>query len=128
MRDIANNIGVVQAVAPAVLSATNTSPAIDLIGFDSAAVIVNSGAIVTAGDFTAKIQESDTTTSGDFTDVAAADLIGTFPATLAADSVVKVGYTGVRRYVRTVLTKNGGTSIAAGVMVVKGHAAGRPVA
>ncbi|MEF2548535.1 hypothetical protein VQ045_15350 [Aurantimonas sp. E1-2-R+4] len=128
MRDIANNIGVVQAVAPAVLSATNTSPAIDLIGFDSAAVIVNSGAIVTAGDFTAKIQESDTTTSGAFTDVAADEMVGAFPASLAADSVAKVGYIGNKRYVRTVLTKNGGTSIAAGVMVVKGHAADRPVA
>lgn len=128
MRDIENNIGVVQAVAPAVLSATNTSAAIDLIGFESAAIVINTGAIVSAGDFTAKLQESDTTTSGDFTDVVAANLVGTFPESLAADSVVKVGYIGTKRYVRTVITKNSGTSIAAGAVVVKGRANQRPVA
>ena len=128
MRDIAPNIGVVQAVAPAVLSATNTSAAIDLLGFESAAVVINTGAIVSAGDFTAKLQESDTTTSGDFADVAAAHLVGAFPASLEANSVVKVGYIGNRRYVRTVLTKNGGTSIAAGAVIVKGHPAEAPVA
>lgn len=128
MRDIAPNIGVVQAVAPAVLSATNTSAAIDLLGFDSAAVVINTGAIVSSGDFTAKLQESDTTTSGDFTDVAAEHLVGDLPATLEADSVVKQGYIGNKRYIRTVLTKNSGTSIAAGAVIVKGHPTEAPVA
>ncbi|MGR3494080.1 hypothetical protein [Citreimonas sp.] len=127
MRDIASNIGPVQAVAPQVLSATNTSAAIDLLGFNSAALVINTGAIVSAGDFTAKLQESDTTTAGDFTDVAAAHLVGEFPASLAADSVVKVGYIGHKRYVRTVITKNGGTSIAAGAVIVKGNPANAPV-
>ena len=127
MRDLANNIGTVQAVAPAVLAATNTSAAIDLLGFESAAVIINTGAIVGAGDYTAKLQESDTTTGGDFGDVAAANLVGTLPASLAADSVVKVGYIGNKRYVRTVITKNSGTSIAAGAVIVKGRAHNRPV-
>ncbi|SDY18251.1 hypothetical protein [Citreimonas salinaria] len=127
MRDIASNIGPVQAVAPQVLSAANTSAAIDLLGFNSAALVINTGAIVSAGDFTAKLQESDTTTAGDFTDVAAAHLVGTFPASLAADSVVKVGYIGHKRYVRTVITKNGGTSIAAGAVIVKGNPADAPV-
>jgi hypothetical protein len=128
MRDLAHNIAAVQAVAPVVLSATNTSAAIDLAGFESAAVVINTGAIVSAGDFTAKLQESDTTTSGDFADVAAADLVGTLPASLEAASVVKVGYVGNKRYLRTVITKNGGTSIAAGAVVVKGNAHSRPVA
>ena len=128
MRDIAPNIGVVQAVAPAVLSATNTSDAIALLGFDSAAVVINTGAIVSAGDFTAKIQESDTTTSGDFADVDAAHLVGDLPATLEASSVYKQGYIGNKRYIRTVITKNGGTSIAAGAVIVKGHPAEAPVA
>ena len=127
MRDIAPNIAVVQAVAPAVLSATNTSSAIDLLGFDSAAVVINTGAIVSSGDFTAKLTECDTS-GGTYTDVAAAHLVGTFPASLEADSVVKVGYIGNKRYLRTVLTKNGGTSIAAGAVVIKGHAHQRPVA
>ena len=128
MRDLANNVAAVQAVAPAVLAATNTSAAIDLQGFESAAVIINTGAIVSAGDFTAKLQESDTTTDGDFTDVVAANLVGSFPASLVADSVVKVGYVGSKRYLRTVITKNSGTSIAAGAVILKGNAHSRPVA
>jgi hypothetical protein len=114
-------------VAPAVLSATNTSEAIDLKGFESAAIVINTGAIVSSGDFTAKLQESDTTTSGDFTDVAAEHLTGEFPASLAAASVVKVGYIGLKRYLRTVITKNSGTSIAAGVVLIKGHPHDAPV-
>ena len=128
MRSIEPNIGVQQVVAPQVLSATNTSSAIDLKGFESACIVVNTGAIVSAGDFTAKLQESDTTTGGDFTDVAAAHLTGEFPASLEAASVVKVGYIGLKRYVRTVITKNGGTSIAAGVALVQGHPGDAPVA
>lgn len=128
MRDLANNIASVQAVAPAVLSATNTSAAIDLLGFDSAAVIVNTGAIAGAGDYTANLQESDTATSGDFTDVAAADLVGSFPASLVENAVVKVGYIGTKRYLRTVITKNSGTSIAAGAVIVMANARLRPVA
>lgn len=128
MRDLAPNIAPVQVVAPAVLSATNTSAALDLQGFESAALVINTGAIAGSGDFTAKLQESDTTTSGDFTDVAAEHMVGSFPATLEADSVVKVGYIGLRRYVRTVITKNSGTSIAAGAVLVKGHPHVVPVA
>lgn len=127
MRDFSNSIGVVQAVAPAVLSANNTSSAIDLLGFGSAALVLNTGAIVSSGDFTASLQESDTTTSGDFTDVAATDLVGTLPATLEASTVYKQSYIGNKRYIRTVLTKNGGTSLAAGAIIVKGNASERPV-
>jgi hypothetical protein len=127
-KDIAHNIGVVQVVVPQVLAATDTSAAIDTAGFESAALIVETGAIVGAGDFTAKLQNSDTTTSGDFVDVTAANLIGTFPASLAASSVVKVGYIGNKRYLRSVITKNSGTSIAAGAVLVKGHPRSAPVA
>jgi hypothetical protein len=128
MRDFSSNIGPIAAISPAVHSATATGSAIDLAGYDGAALIVNTGAIAGAGDFTAKLQHSDTTTSGDFTDVAAADLIGTLPAILVADSVVKQGYIGSKRYVRAVLTKNGGTSIAAGAVVVRGRPMNAPVA
>lgn len=128
MRELINDIKLVQALAPAVQAATATSSAIDLAGYDSAAILINTGAIAGSGDFTTKLQHSDTTTSGDFTDVAAADLVGTFPASLAADSVYKVGYSGTKRYVRTVTTKNGGTSIAAGIVALLGHPLTAPVA
>jgi hypothetical protein len=128
MRDIASNIGAVLALSPAVQAATIKGGAVDLLGFESAAIVVNTGAIAGAGDFTAKLQESDTATDADFTDVAAADLIGSLPASLEADSAYKQGYVGHKRYVRVVVTKNSGTSIAAGAVVVKGNAHLRPVA
>lgn len=127
MRDLSNNIGAVLALSPAVQAATIKGNSVDLLGFESAALIVSTGAIVGAGDYTAKLQESDTTTDGDFTDVVVADLIGTLPATLTADGSVKQDYIGHKRYVRVVLTKNAGTSIAAGAVIVKGHAHQRPV-
>lgn len=128
MRDLVHNIGVAQALVPAVISATTTGTAIDLSGFESAAFVISTGAIVGSGDFTAKVQESDTTTDGDFADVAASSLQGTLPASLAANSIVKVGYAGFKKNARLVITKNGGTSIAISAAVVKGHAAQRPVA
>lgn len=128
MRDLASNISPVLALSPAVQAATIKGAAIDLRGFNSAMLTVITGAIAGAGDFTAKLQESDTTTDGDFADVAAADLVGSLPASLTADGCFKLGYIGNKLFVRVVLTKNGGTSIAAGAMVAKGHASARPIA
>jgi hypothetical protein len=127
MRDIAHNIAAVQAIAPAVLTATTTSAALDLLSFDSAAFVINTGAIAGAGNFSAKVQESDTTTSGDFTDVDANHLHGSLPPVLAASSLAKVGYRGFNRYIRLVITQNSGTSIAASASLIKGNAAERPV-
>lgn len=126
-RDLYSNIGVVQAVAPAVLTATNTATGVDLRDFNSATVVINTGAIAGAGNFTPKLQESDEA-AANYADVTAADLLGSFPAALAADSVYKVGYKGNKRYVRTVLTLNSGTSIAASAVIVRGHANLAPVA
>ncbi|PIO99661.1 hypothetical protein [Pleomorphomonas carboxyditropha] len=127
MRNIVYNIGAAPALAPAVLTATATGAVLDLLGFESAAIIIATGAIVGDGNYTAKLQESDTTTAGDFTDVDDDQLQGTFPASLAADSVVKVGYAGFKRYLRLVVTKNSGTSIVAVALLIKGHAHQRPV-
>lgn len=127
MRDIASNIGIVLALSPAVLTATTKGTAIDLTGFESAALAINTGVIAGSGNFTAKVQESDTTTDGDFTDVVASDLVGALPAVLAASSVAKVSYIGHKQYARVVLTLNSGTSIAAGAVAVLGNARSRPV-
>jgi hypothetical protein len=128
MRDLFSNIAAKLALAPAVQSAAVQGPAIDTLGFDSLAFTVNTGAIVSAGDFGVKVQESDTTTGGDFTDAAADVVDSNAPATLAANSTYKLGYTGHKRYARLALTKAGGTSIAAGASGVLGNASSRPVA
>lgn len=127
MRDIASNLGVVTALVPAVQAATATSAAIDLLGFGSAAIVVHTGAIASAGNFTATVEESDASGSG-FAAVAAGDLVGAFSGVAVADAVEKVSYIGHKRYIRLVLTKNSGTSIAAAALVIKGNAETRPVA
>ncbi|HEY4200052.1 MAG TPA: hypothetical protein VGM83_05790 [Devosiaceae bacterium] len=128
MRDLYSNIGTALALAPAVQAAAVQGPAIDTLGFDSIAFTVSTGAIVGDGDFGVKLQESDTTTGGDFTDATAAVVKTNAPATLAETSAYKLGYIGFKRYVRLAVTKAGGTSIAAGAVAVLGNAAQRPVA
>lgn len=128
MRDLYSNIGAGLALAPAVQSAAATGPAIDTLGFGSVAFAVNTGAIAGDGEFGVKLQDSDTTENGDFTDVAAASVDSNAPATLAASSTYKLGYRGHKRFVRLALTKAGGTSIAAGAVAILGSAASRPVA
>lgn len=127
MRDLATSIKTVIALSPAVQAATVNGVAVDTFGFGSCAIVLNTGAIVGAGDFGAKLQESDVSGSG-YTDVAAADLVGSFAATAVADAAAKVSYIGFKRYVRVVLTKAGGTSIAAGAIAILGDAETRPVA
>lgn len=128
MKDLHSKLGVVQALAPAVVTATATSAAIDLLGFKSAVAVIATGAIAGDGAFSTKLQHSDTATAGDFVDVPEDEVQGALPAPLTADGVFKQGYLGNRRYLRTVMTKGSGTSIAANIVVLKGHPSDAPVA
>jgi hypothetical protein len=128
MKDGISGLGIVATLVPAVVAATTKGTAVDLQGFNSATLVVNTGAIVSDGLYDVKLQESDTTTDGDFTDVAAGDLLGTLPAGLAASTVYKQGYKGVKRYIRAVITKQSGTSIAAGAVILRGQPYDAPVA
>lgn len=127
MRDLASNIGAVLALVPAVKTAAGEGPAIDTHGFNSVAIVVNTGAIAGDGDFGLKLQESDQSGSG-FTDADSAVVDSNAPATLEANAVYKLGYRGHKRYVRLAITKEGGTSIAAGAVAVLSDAQKRPVA
>lgn len=128
MKDGFSGIGVVSTLAPVDYAATTKGTAVDLQGFNSATLVVNSGAITSAGLYDVKLQHSDTTTDGDFVDVASADKIGVLPAALVASSVYKQGYKGSKRYIRAVITKQSGTSVVAGAMIVRGHPYDAPVA
>lgn len=130
MKDTYHSHSVATAIVPAVKSAAEEGPAVDLKGCDGALIVFNTGAIAGAGDFSFKLQESDTTTGGDFTDVAAADRIGTVPATLEASSTYRVAYIGSKRkrYIRVAITKAGGTSIAASAVVMRVRPDLQPVA
>lgn len=127
LRDITQRIGPVQALAPAILVASATGPAIDTLGFESLGFVLTTGALVGAAAFSAKIQESDDTVDGDFTDVGASSLVGAFPTTLVASATTKVGYLGGKRYARLVLTYASGTSLAAGAVAILGDPKKSPV-
>ena len=127
-KDSYSNVAVMASLVPAVQAATLKGSTVDTKGYSSALMIVNTGAIASAGDYSIALQESDTTTDGDFANVAATDLIGEIDETLAASTVYRQAYTGKKRYLRAVITKNGGTSIAAGAVFVLGLPHLAPVA
>uniref|UniRef100_UPI003BAAB2BC hypothetical protein n=1 Tax=Stappia sp. TaxID=1870903 RepID=UPI003BAAB2BC len=126
-KDLYSNFAVVQAVASGSKSDAADGADVDLQGFYSALFVVNTGTISGAGDFTFKLQESDEEGTG-YEDVAADDVIGEAPDTMAATSAYKLGYRGSKRYVRLAITKAGGTSIQVGAVAILGHANQAPVA
>jgi hypothetical protein len=90
--------------------------AVDLKGYEGALMIFNIGisADTLSGSvlLTPKLQESDTTTDGDFTDVAAGDMLGDEDLTVIDDAaedpdVQRVSYIGSKRYIRAVVDTTG---------------------
>ena len=126
MRDLFSNIPAVTAVSPATHSTTAAGPVIDLIDCNRVCIVATTGTVNGAGDFTLTLEESDTTAVGDFTAVSADHIKTNAPDTLAADAVYRTGYIGHKRYIRAVLTKNGGTSIQAAAIAVQGDLSNAP--
>lgn len=116
--DLKNNLLLVQSLVPAARNSTGTGSSVDLQGSETNLVIVECG-VITDGTHTPKVQESDASGSG-FTDVAAADLIGSLAA-CTGSAVQAVEYKGNKRYIRVVLTVAGATTGAvASAVVAKG--------
>lgn len=124
LRDLVSNVALRESVRPAVHTASVNGESVDTRGFDSAMVAIAVGAIAASGNMTPKLQSSDNNST--WADVTADDLEGSFPASLEATSVVKVGYRGPARYLRAVMTLNSGTSVATSAMIVLGNAHQRP--
>ena len=122
--DIKNHISVAQTLVPAARTATATGSAVDLAGFDAAAVVIDVGA-VTDANFSIEVQESDSSGSG-YTAVANTDLDGTEPATLTANSQTVIGYHGIKRYLRAVATDAGTGDAAFAVSVIRGAGRVKP--
>lgn len=127
LRDLKNNLDAVQSLAPAARTASANGAAVNLQDYGGALAIVSLG-LWTDGSFSFKLQESDSEGSG-FTDVATADLIGAFTVVDGVDddnTVQRVGYRGVKQYLRVVETEAGGspaagTGLVAGAIIVRGH-------
>lgn len=111
-----------QAVSHSINIAAKTNGTSNGTGVDLAnrqwAVIMFQVGTVTDGTHTPKVQESDDNST--YTDVAAADQIGTLAA-LASNTPQIVQYKGGKRYIRPVITTTGATTGAvAGAAVMRG--------
>lgn len=129
-KDLKSTIAISQSFAPAAKTSDVTGTGVDTAGYESATVVLDGG-IVTDGTHTPKLQESDASGSG-YTDVAAADLLGSFTAMtvqspLAAAGTQKVGYIGGKRYIRVFVTvATASTGGVYGASVILGHARHQP--
>lgn len=104
--DLKNNLDAKQSVAPAAHTSSVNGTGVDLQNYHGAMVHIHPGTI-TDGTHTPKLQESADNSS--FSDVAAADLVGSFAA-IANNTLQRVGYIGSKRYVRVVVTVSGATT------------------
>jgi len=127
MKDQHNKLNAVVALAPIAVTATNTSAAIDLQGYNSCEVFISCGVITGSAVFVPSMTEC-ATSGGTYTAVAAADLINTPDTALTAGACSKIGYRGNKRYVKVVNTLSSGTSAILSVLVLRGDAANLPVA
>lgn len=116
----------VQSLAPALRAASANGAGVDRKGFGDVMAVLSVGA-VTDGVHTPKIQESDDNAA--WADAAAADVVGAFVAG-AANTVQWVGYRGLKRYVRVVLTVTGAPATGAivGADFILGDPAKAPTA
>ncbi len=115
-------------VPPAVQNGTVTSDAFDRLGFNSAIIQANVGAIVAVGNYTLKLQDSDDNGAADaFADVSSTKAGWGAVATAAGavgtantDVQLKADLRQMKRYVRVIGTLVSGTSVLFGVSVILG--------
>ena len=130
MRELHNQISVVQALNAALTTATTDTAgaAVNRAGFNSVELIAQSGVITTTtASIAMRVQECDTGTASDFSDVATDDLIGTLAnfsftagATSVANAVRKIGYKGQKKYIRPVRTGAASATGLVGVVAILG--------
>tara|TARA_R100000655_G_scaffold77938_1_gene117280 strand:- start:14150 stop:14599 length:450 start_codon:yes stop_codon:yes gene_type:complete len=136
MRDLANNISIAQSLAPAVRTADANGTGVDLQFFESATIVVDTGAegdtLSSSVKIDFKLEESSddssysaVTSQSSVTDgtVDSSGIFLTLDANGETPQVMSIGYVGGARYVRVVAdftgTHSNGTPVAASV--IKGH-------
>lgn len=119
-RDINSILDVNESIRPQVATAEVDGEGVDLRGSNSAVVAVSIGAITGAGgDAAVILEESDDNIT--FTDVADADILGTEPTALAADTAYQFGYRGTSRYVRANFAIGAETNVAVSATITRGN-------
>ena len=139
MKDLHSNIEVVSVLDPIVVDATATITDIDLMGWNSAELIIalglNGGTTPSVShklDFV--LYDSDDGTT--YAVVTTADMLGvtvTAGSILTTDEAAKYsttyhfGYVGGKRYLQLIYTETGTVSVVMGITLVKGHPQDAPV-
>jgi len=136
MRDISNRTVAVATQVPAVVTADANGTTVDLQGFNSAMVVVNTGAegdtLSSSVKFDFILQHSDddstwtdVTSSTDVTEgsVDSSGIFLTLDANAETPQCSQIGYIGGKRYIRCKIDATGthSTGTAMGVTVVKGN-------
>lgn len=142
MKDMHSNVAVATLIGAATLAADNTPAAVDLLGFNSAEIVlaIGAGGITFSGtnkiEFKLTHSDDDSTYSAVTTDdmlgvtVADGGIIKSLVAAHAAAASYRYGYKGGKRYLKLLADFSGthatGTPVAA--TVVKGSPSVAPVA
>jgi hypothetical protein len=142
-RDLHHNIKVVCAIAPQVCGTSGIaggvlSNALDRAGYEAVEVALNYGTTASVADtITPIVYESDASTGG-FTSVANADLLGTeagssLPAATRTSGSGKnvahqIGYIGIKRYLKLRMYGLGTATGTIGATWLLGHARNAPIA
>ena len=137
MRDLRNDIKSVVVFGPIALDADNTPAAIDLRGFDAAAISIAVGVggitFSTTNKVEFKLTHSDDTnytavadadvdlTESNITTVGTGGIVYSLIAAHAAATVVNIGYKGGKRYIKVLADFDGthGTATPLAVNVIK---------
>lgn len=133
MKDLYNNIEVSAILAPVVVSATATHTDIDLAGFNSACLLIDTG--VDAGSglsashklvFTLNHSDDGTTytavTTADMLDLTVTSgIVLTIDSTDEDNTLYKLGYVGGKRYLELTYTETGTVSMPMAITLVKGN-------
>lgn len=125
--DLVSHLEPLPSLAPAARTASANGTGVDLANFDAAVALIHAGAW-TDGTHTFELQDSDDNSA--FTAVADAYLGGTEPVVSSsgtASQIYKVGYNGIRRYLRVVVVAAGTTTGAVyGASIVRGKGRVKP--
>ena len=136
MKDLANNISIIQSIAPVVGTSDTNGTGVDLQFFESATAVVDTGVegdtLSTSVKIDFKLEDSDdnstftaVTSSLHVTDgsVDSNGIFLTLDANAETPQVTSIGYVGGKRYLRVVAdftgTHSNGTPIAA--TIIKGR-------
>jgi hypothetical protein len=140
MKDLYNNIEAVSVLNPITISETAVHTDIDLAGFNSCVILINTGADAGTGlsashklVFTMDHSDDGTTytavTTADMLDLTVSSgVVLTIDSTDEDNTLYKLGYIGGKRYLQLTYTETGDVSMPMSIIVVKGHPLNAPVA